>query len=82
MTEVFIAHGSHCKDCEDAVLSVATYLNATGYCECFLDMCALPTEWSPGTTQYCENRFAKCQKVIVMFTVNEKDKCMESRKCE
>ena len=71
VTEVFIAHGSHCKDCEDAVLSVATYLNMTGHCKCFLDLCSLPKEWSPGMTQYYENQIAKCQKVIVLFTVNE-----------
>lgn len=71
VTEVFIVHGSHCKDCEDTVLSVATYLNMTGHCKCFLDLCSLPKEWSPGMTQYYENQISKREKVIVLFTVKE-----------
>lgn len=82
MTEVFIAHASHCKDCDDAVLSVATYLNMTGHCKCYLDLCSLPKEWSTGTTQYYENHIAQCPRVIVLFTVDEKDKCEESIKCK
>ena len=71
VTEVFIAHGSHCKDCEDAVLSVATYLDTTGLCKCIPNLRSLPKEWSPSKTQYYENQIEKCQKVIVLFTVNE-----------
>ena len=80
MTEVFIAHGSHCKDCDDAVLSVATYLNMTGYCKCFLDLCTLPKEWSSGMTQYYEDQIAKRQKVIIMFTGDKNEECEDNVK--
>lgn len=80
MTEVFIAHASHCKDCDDAVLSVATYLNMTGHCKCSLDLCSLPKEWSPGMTQYYENQISKCPKVIVLFTVNKNHDCEDTIK--
>jgi hypothetical protein len=80
VTEVFIAHGSHCKDCEDAVLSVVTYLNLTGLCKCSIDLCSLPKEWSPGMSQYYENKIAECQKVIVLFTVNENCECEDNIK--
>jgi hypothetical protein len=80
VTEVFVVHGSHCKDCEDAVLSVVTYLNLTGLCKCSIDLCSLPKEWSPGMTQYYENKIAECQKVIVLFTVNENCECEDSVK--
>ena len=71
VTEVFIAHSSHCRECEDVALSVATYLNLTGHCKCFLDLCSLPKEWSPGRTQYYENEIEKRQKVIILCTMNE-----------
>lgn len=80
VTEIFIAHGSHCRDCEDVVLSVATYFNMTGYCKCFLDLCSLPEEWSRGMTQYYENQIAKRQKVIILFTINESEECKENIK--
>ncbi|XP_028401251.1 uncharacterized protein LOC114524306 [Dendronephthya gigantea] len=80
VTEVFIAHASHCKDCDDAVLSVATYLNMTGHCKCSLDLCSLPKEWSPGMTQYYENQISKCPKVIVLFTVNKNHECEDTIK--
>ena len=70
VTEIFIACASHCKDCEDAVLSVATYLNMTSHCKCFLDLCSLPKEWSSSMAEYFENQIAKCQKVVVLFTVS------------
>ena len=80
MTKVFIAHSSHCKDCEDAVISVATYLNMTGHCKCSLDLSSAPKEWSTGMAQYYENQIAKCQKVIVFFTVNENWECADNTK--
>jgi len=80
VTEVFVVHGSHCKDCEDAVLSVVTYLNLTGLCKCSIDLCSLPREWSRGMTQYYENKIAECQKVIIMFTVNKNCECEDNVK--
>lgn len=80
VTEIFIAHGSHCRDCEDVVLSVAAYFNTTGYCKCFLDLCSLPEEWSAGMTQYYENQITKRQKVIILFTANESEECKENIK--
>ena len=75
MTDVFVVHGSHCKDCDDAVLSVVTYLKLTGLCNCSIDLCALPSEWSRGKTQYYENKIAECEKVIIVFTVNKNCEC-------
>ncbi|XP_046854195.1 uncharacterized protein LOC124447329 isoform X2 [Xenia sp. Carnegie-2017] len=71
VTKVFIIHGSHCEGCEDVAIALATYLNLTGYCECSLDLCAHPNDWSQGTMQYYENSIAVCSKVIVLFTVNK-----------
>ena len=53
---------------------MATYLNLTGRCNSFLDLCSLPKEWSSGTTQYYENEIMKREKVIILCTINEDEK--------